>query len=353
MNRPKRKIPFFSISSSGILLILLISGIATSCSKDQSLNAPELTPFALEIPKGFPAPDIPADNALTENRVKLGKMLFFDKALSLDSSISCGSCHFAEHAFTDPRRFSLGVNDSLSLRNAMPIFNLAYNRSFFWDGGVPTLELQVLAPIENHLEMNLSLQEAEARIKQNPQYRELFRKAYNREPDLYGLVRAIASYERTLISGNSKYDKYVYQNDKSVLNPSELRGMQVFFGEKAECFHCHTGFNFSDQTFQNNGLYAEYADQGRARITGRNLDIGKFKVPSLRNLSYTAPYMHDGSLNTLEEVVQHYMSGGKNHPNQNPTIRPFTLTPEEQEDLIAFLKTLDDSEFVQKHSTTN
>jgi cytochrome c peroxidase len=345
---------FLSLKINVINILILWGGtlLLSSCSKENSLQAPELTPYTLEIPKGFPMPEIPADNALTENRVKLGKMLFFDKTLSLDSSISCGSCHFAANAFTDPRRFSLGVGDSVGTRNAMPIFNLAYNRSFFWDGGVPTLELQALAPIENHLEMNLSLKEAEARIKQNPQYQELFRKAYNREPDLYGLVRAIASFERTLISGNSRYDKYVYQNDKSALNASELRGMQVFFGEKAECFHCHTGFNFSDQTFQNNGLYAEYADPGRARITSRNLDIGKFKVPSLRNLSYTAPYMHDGSLNTLEEVLQHYMSGGKNHPNQNPTIRPFTLTPEEQEDLIAFLKTLDDSEFVQKHSTT-
>lgn len=338
--RINKCIYFLSILQLGLLLV--------SCSKDDSLQTPELTPYALKLPPGFPMPEIPTDNALTENRVSLGKMLFFDKTLSKDSSISCGSCHLAANAFTDPKRFSLGVEDSVGTRNAMPLFNLAYNRSFFWDGGVPTLELQALAPIENHLEMNLSLLEAEARIKQNPTYKEAFKKAYNREPDLYGLVRAIAAFERTLISGNSRYDQYTFQNNKSALTESEIRGMNIFFGEKAECFHCHTGFNFTDQTFQNNGIYAEYADPGRARITSRTLDVGKFKVPSLRNLSYTGPYMHDGSISTLEDVLQHYMSGGKNHPNQSPMIRSFSLTEEEQKDLIAFLKTLDDEEFVRQ-----
>lgn len=338
--RINKYIYFLSILQLGLLL--------GSCSKDDFLQAPETTPYSLKLPAGFPMPEIPDDNALTENRVNLGRMLFFDKTLSKDSSISCGSCHFAANAFTDPKRFSLGVGDSVGTRNAMPLFNVAYHRSFFWDGGVPTLELQALAPIENHLEMNLSLLEAEARIKQNPTYKEAFKKAYNRDPDLYGLVRAIASFERTLISGNSRYDQYTFQNNKSALTEPEIRGMNIFFGEKAECFHCHTGFIFTDQTFQNNGIYAEYADPGRARITSRNLDVGKFKVPSLRNLSFTGPYMHDGSMNTLEEVLQHYMSGGKNHPNQSPMIRPFTLSEQEQKDLIAFLKTLDDEDFVRQ-----
>lgn len=326
---------------------LLLAGLLLGCSQDKALQAPELTPYSLNIPPGFPMPEIPEDNALTQNRVALGKMLFHDKTLSKDSTVSCASCHLSQNAFTDPRRFSLGTGDSIGVRNAMPLFNVAYHRSFFWDGGVPTLELQVLAPIENPLEMNLPLTEVEPRLRQNPVYVEMFRKAYNREPDLYGLVRAIASFERTLISGNSRYDRYVYRKDDNALSPPEKRGMNIFFGEKAECFHCHTGFNFSDQSFQNNGLYATYTDPGRGRITGRTLDEGKFKVPSLRNLSYTGPYMHDGSLNTLEEVLQHYMSGGKNHPNQSPLIRPFTLTAQEQQDLIAFLKTLDDTDFIQ------
>lgn len=330
------------------LLFLCILISLTACSKDQELLAPEMIAYQLKVPQGFPMPEIPEDNLLTENRVKLGKMLFSDKILSKDSSISCASCHLQSNAFTDPRRFSLGVHDSLSIRNSMPLFNLAYSRSFFWDGGVPTLELQVLAPIENHLEMNLSLQEAEKRIKQNPEYISLFHKAYNREPDLYGLVRAIAAFERTLISGNSRYDQYMFQNKTQALNASELRGKDIFFGEKAECFHCHTGFNFTDQTFQNNGLYAEYPDAGRARITSRNSDIGRFKVPSLRNIEVTGPYMHDGSLNTLEEVLAHYQSGGKNHPNQSPLIRPFTLTAQEEADLIAFLKSLTDEEFLRR-----
>jgi cytochrome c peroxidase len=335
-----KKALLFLIATVGIISI-------SGCSRDQSLQVPEMTAYTLDIPPGFPQPEIPGDNQLTENRVKLGKMLFFDKTLSLDSTISCGSCHFQEFAFADPRRLSLGVNDSLSIRNSMPLFNLAYAQSLFWDGGVPTLELQVLAPIEDHREMNLGLQEAVKRIQANPKYVEWFQKAYNREPDLYGLVRAIAAFERTMISGNSRYDQYAFQGKKSALNEAELRGMTVFFGETAECFHCHTGFNFTDQSFQNNGLYAEYPDQGRGRITSRTSDIGRFKVPSLRNIEKTAPYMHDGSFNTLEDVINHYMSGGKNHPNQSPLIRPFTLSPQEKSDLIAFLKSLTDDSFLQ------
>lgn len=330
----------FLIATVGIISI-------SGCSRDQSLQVPEMTAYTLDIPPGFPNPEIPGDNQLTENRVKLGKMLFFDKTLSLDSTISCGSCHFQEFAFTDPKPRSIGVNDSLSIRNSMPLFNLAYAQSLFWDGGVPTLELQVLAPIEDHREMNLGLQEAVNRIQANPKYVEWFQKAYSRTPDLYGLVRAIAAFERTMISGNSRYDQYAFQGKKSALNEAELRGMTVFFGETAECFHCHTGFNFTDQSFQNNGLYAEYIDQGRGRITSRTSDIGRFKVPSLRNIEKTAPYMHDGSFNTLEDVINHYMSGGKNHPNQSPLIRPFTLSSQEKSDLIAFLKSLTDDSFLQ------
>jgi cytochrome c peroxidase len=330
----------FLIATVGIISI-------SGCSRDQSLQVPEMTAYTLDIPPGFPQPEIPGDNQLTENRVKLGKMLFFDKTLSLDSTISCGSCHFQEFAFADPRRLSLGVNDSLSIRNSMPLFNLAYAQSLFWDGGVPTLELQVLAPIEDHREMNLALTEAVKRIQANPQYVKWFQKAYNREPDLYGLVRAIAAFERTMISGNSRYDQYAFQGKTSALNDTELRGMGIFFGETAECFHCHTGFNFSDQSFQNNGLYSEYADQGRARVTSRTSDIGRFKVPSLRNIEKTAPYMHDGSLSSLEAVIDHYMSGGKGHPNQSPLVRPFTLTSQEKSDLIAFLKSLTDESFLR------
>jgi len=334
---------------TALLILITTVGIISisGCSRDQSLQVPEMTAYTLDIPPGFPNPEIPGDNQLTENRVKLGKMLFFDKTLSLDSTISCGSCHFQEFAFTDPKPRSIGVNDSLSIRNSMPLFNLAYAQSLFWDGGVPTLELQVLAPIEDHREMNLGLQEAVKRIQANPKYVEWFQKAYNRAPDLYGLVRAIAAFERTMISGNSRYDQYAFQGKKSALNEAELRGMTVFFGETAECFHCHTGFNFTDQSFQNNGLYAEYIDQGRGRITSRTSDIGRFKVPSLRNIEKTAPYMHDGSFNTLEDVIDHYMSGGKNHPNQSPLIRPFTLSPQEKSDLIAFLKSLTDDSFLQ------
>ncbi|NBV12760.1 MAG: cytochrome-c peroxidase [Sphingobacteriia bacterium] len=339
----------FSVFSDGLKFSILAIGLI-ACSRDAELQSPNLSPYSIDIPAGFPSPDIPADNAMTQNRVSLGKRLFFEKALSIDSSISCASCHFQIHGFSDPKRFSLGVGDSIGVRNAMALSNVAYQEDFFWDGGVPSLELQVLAPIENPLEMNFSVPQVVERLKKDPSYIYDFKKAYNREPDAYALVRAIAAFERTFISGNSPFDQYTYQGKTSALSASALRGKDIFFGEKAECFHCHTGFNFTDNRFQNNGLYSEYQDIGRARVTIKSSDIGRFKTPSLRNIEVTAPYMHDGSIASLEAVVQHYMSGGKGHPNQSPLIKPFTLTLQEQQDLIAFLKSLTDESFLNRQS---
>ena len=325
---------------------LLLALFITGCTKDKPLITPNMTEYSLSVPMGFPEPEIPADNALTVNRVALGKKLFFDPILSKDSTVSCGSCHLPAKAFADPKQFSLGVDDSLSTRNAPPVFNLVYAHSFFWDGGVPTLELQSIAPIQNPLEMHLSLNEAVQRLKEHPQYPTLFKQAYQSEPNLYAMTRAIASFERTLISGNSPYDQYQNQGNNSALNDSQKRGKDIFFGEKAECFHCHTGFNFTDETFQNNGIYETYKDQGRYRITNQVNDIGKFKVPTLRNIALTAPYMHDGSFASLSEVIDHYASGGKNHPNKSNLIRQFDLSAQEKEDLIHFLESLTDQSFI-------
>jgi cytochrome c peroxidase len=162
------------------------------------------------------------------------------------------------------------------------------------------------------------------------------------DPSVFTLTRAIANFERTLIGGTSKYDRFIDKKDSSILSDSEKRGINIFFGENGECFHCHQGFNFTDNSFRNNGLYMQYADSGRARITQLPSDIGKFKVPSLRNVEKTAPYMHDGSKATLEAVIDHYVSGGFKHPNKSPVIQPLKLSDQEKQDLLSFLKTLTD-----------
>jgi cytochrome c peroxidase len=305
--------------------------------------------YDMKIPAGFPRPLIPEDNKLTKERVQLGKMLFFDPILSSDQKISCSSCHAPANSFSDSRQFSLGVNDSAGDRNSMPLVNLAWSNSFMWDGGVPSLELQIMNPLTNHKEMNMEIPAALERLSAHPVYPKLFKKAYGLKPDAASLFKAIASFERTLISSGSKYDRFYYGKDRSVYNESEYRGYLLFNSEKAHCASCHSGFNFTNNTFQNNGLYKEYKDQGRYRITFDESDKGKFKVPTLRNVALTRPYMHDGSLNTLEEVLDHYNNGGKDHPNQSMHVHRHPderLSDEEKKDIINFLGTLTDESFI-------
>lgn len=333
-----------SLLKYGTIGLALIISMA-SCRKD---DTPQDNPVYPDIPAGFTTPDIPADNQFTEKRIELGKMLFFDKTLSRDSTIACASCHLNNLAFSDDKPLSVGIYGQFGLRNAPPLFNLAWHNKFFKDGGVPTLELQVLAPLEDPREMGMTTAEVVDRIKVNPLYIDLARVAYDREPDAFVLTRAIACYERTLISGNSRYDQYEYQGNTSALTEQEIRGMNLF--ESLNCRNCHSGFNFTDYSFRNNGLYEVYADSGRTRITLDPADRGKFKVASLRNVALTAPYMHDGSLQTLEEVIDHYNSGGSNHPNKDTSIVPLHLTNQNKQDLVAFLNSLTDESFVSNQS---
>lgn len=316
-----------------ICIILLIS-----CKKED-YQAEEYT---LNIPKGFPRPSIPIDNIPTEKKVALGKMLFFDPILSRDSTISCASCHFEDKKFTDGKTISIGIEGRKGIRNAPSLINAAYLPNMFWDGGVPSLEQQILAPIENVNEMDFNVPDVIKRLLNSEDYKQLFFEAFNKLPDIYTFTRAIASFERILYSGISPYDDYTYNHNHNALNASEIRGMEIFMGERGECFHCHGSYLFTDHSFANNGLYTFYADSGRARITLSPQDVGLFRVPSLRNIAHTAPYMHDGSLSTLEEVIEHYNSGGKEHINKSPIIKPLHLTPEEKLDLLAFLHALSD-----------
>ncbi|MBL0052738.1 MAG: cytochrome-c peroxidase [Bacteroidetes bacterium] len=325
-----------------VLMLLLLSIFIVACQKDPAIEEPEDEVITLQVPKGFPYPKIPDDNQPTRNRIDLGKKIFFDPILSRDSTISCGSCHLTDKKFTDGLQFSVGIGGKLTTRNSMTILNTAYQPNMFWDGGVPSLEQQVLAPIENPLEMDFDINKVVVRLNSNAEYVQLFEKAYKMPPSVYTLTRAIACYERSLFSGESRYDEYLYEKNTAALTPSEINGMNIFFGEQGECFHCHGEFNFTDYSFKNNGLYLNYADSGRARITALPSDVGKFKVPSLRNIELTAPYMHDGSLATLTDVIEHYNSGGKAHPNKSGLIQPLNLSAQEKQDIINFLNALTD-----------
>lgn len=324
-----------------IIFVIISSILITSCHKDDAIDTGNEI-LELPVPTGFPYPDIPEDNQPTKNRIALGKKLFFDPILSRDNTISCASCHHEDKKMTDGLPVSQGIDGRHVLRNGMTVLNTAYQPNMFWDGGSPTLEQQVTAPIESHEEMDFNVLKVVERLKNHPEYPALFLKAYNLEPSPYTLTRAIANFERTLFTGKSKYDEYQYDKNMNALSESEKRGMDLFFGERAECFHCHGGFNFTDFSFKNNGLYLVYADSGRARITTLHSDVGKFKVPSLRNVALTAPYMHDGSMATLEEVVEHYSSGGKAHFNKSFLIQPLNLTEQEKTDLVNFMKALTD-----------
>lgn len=326
--------------SGGIFFLFLSLLLFTACDKP---NIP--TEYVLDLPANFPPPAIPVDNPMTEEKFNLGKKLFFDPQLSADGTVSCASCHFQAFGFSDTTALSEGVEGRLGRRNAMPIINLAYASKLFWDGGVNSLEDQALHPIIDELEMDADPAEILTYLLEDGEYLDLFDLAYNARPTIAGVVDAIATYERALISSNSPYDQYVLGNENAI-SPAAKRGLELFNSESAECFHCHTGYNFTDNSFQNNGLYEMYADEGRAEITGRESDAGKFKTPTLRNIAKTAPYMHDGSLATLEAVLDHYASQGKNHPNRSIFLFNISLSEQDKQDIIAFLESLTDEEFL-------
>ena len=320
-----------------ILLLLLMA----ACSKEPTLPGP-----LLSVPAGFPDPVFPPDNELTDARFALGKRLFYDVVMSRDSTVSCASCHDPGHAFSDTSVFSMGAYKRPGTRNAPTLTNVGYQPYYTREGGVPTLEMQILVPIQEHNEFAFNLLLIADRLKRDSAYIRMSREAYDRDPDYYMVTRSIACFERTLVSGNSRFDQYHFQGKSGALSAAEKRGMQLFYQDKTGCYHCHNGFNFTGYAFENNGLYEQYPDPGRFRLTGDSSDIARFKVPTLRNIALTAPYMHDGSLSTLEAVVSHYNSGGKNHPHKSPHVRPLGLTDREKDDLLAFLHSLTDLEFI-------
>lgn len=332
MGFPKRYIFFI-----GILLVV-------ACSKNEqnlSISPSEL----LIVPSHFPEVDFPEDNPFSEESWELGKMLFFDTALSVNNSISCASCHKTQNAFADNTPFSNGVNERAGTRNVPTLANVAFHPYYTREGGVPSLEMQVFVPIQEHNEFDFNIIEIVERLSSNNLYQELSQQAYGRNLDAFVLVRALANFERTLISANSKYDQFL--QGKTVLSQAETQGKHLFFSDSLACASCHAGFDFSNYEFANNGLYQEYEDTGRFRLTNDSVDLALFKIPSLRNIEKTAPYMHDGSLETLEQVIEHYENGVQTHQNLSSNLGNFTLSEQEKTNLIAFLNTLTDHNFIE------
>ena len=339
--------------------IIIIFFVCFSCD-NESVERYFATPSSLDIPKLFEdnilAPVIPIDNPQTVEGIALGKKLFFDPILSIDNTLACVDCHAPENAFTDSDKFSDGVDGIFGNRNSMPLFNLAWNydEKFFWDGNTFSLEHQAFVPVTDPFEMKSNWADVESKLQQHAEYPSLFEKAFGASNIDSSLVtKAIAQFERTLISANSKFDKFLL--GELNLSPEELNGFNVFMDEaKGDCFHCHGSDKnplWTDNIFHNNGLDETFADLGLGAVTGDPADNGKFKSPSLRNLEFTSPYMHDGRFASLDDVINHYSQGLKNSSTIDPLMKKVDqggvgLTDKDKADLKAFLLSLSDYDFI-------
>lgn len=310
-------------------------------STQPNANNKDRFSFLTDLPNTLPEVAHPADNQPTEERIRFGKMLFEDVRLSRTDEISCASCHKTDFAFADNKPTNPGVEGRAGLRNSISLINVAFRTSLMREGGVPTLEIQALVPFQEHNEFDLNIVAAAEKLGKDSFYQKLANSAYGQEFNPFVLSRAISAYERTLIGGNSKFDKFL--NEQAHLTTEEELGMKLFFSDSLACSSCHSGILFSSQEFANNSIYEKYKDNGRQRFTGSDTDNGVFVIPSLRNVAKTAPYMHDGSISSLEEVIDHYSTGGKDHRNKSSLISGFEITNSERKAIISFLNTLTES----------
>jgi len=303
--------------------------------------------YVLELPLGLQADAayVPEDNPLGKDKIALGKLLYFDPRLSKDDTLTCASCHIPFHGFADPARTSQGVGFQLGARNSPTVINRLFSSDQFWDGRAKDLEEQAHGPLTNPVEMAMSTHdEVVGRVRAIDAYGPLFVAAFGSpEITMPRIAQAIASYERTVVSGNSAYDRY-QAGDKSALSVRQVRGLELFNG-KANCVTCHVSFNFTDEGYHNLGVgwdpvKKQLRDLGRYEVTKGESEKGAFKTPTLRNVVETAPYMHDGSEATLREVIELYDRGGNANPHLSPKMKPLGLTADEKEDLLLFLQAL-------------
>lgn len=298
------------------------------------------------VPLGLQPIPWPKDNPYSKQKEELGRLLYFDKRLSSDGTVSCATCHNMPCGYSDCKAIAIGIKEAKGTRHSPTIINAAYDTIYFWDGRAASLEDQSKGPLANPKEMTMLKDPHEAHkqcvecIRNIQGYKILFKEAFGEEEvSLDKIAKAIATFERTILSGNSPYDRYV-AGDRTVLSKEQLRGLTVF--KKVRCAHCHGGFNFTDNQFQNIGVGMDEPnpDLGRYLISHDEKDWGAFKTPSLREVEHTAPYMHDGSLKTLDEVVEYYDKGGIKNKNLHPIMKPLNLTKEDKKALVSFLKAL-------------
>jgi cytochrome c peroxidase len=363
------------VSVARALLSIVALACVSGCARE--------TPYEWRLPPGFPQPRVPEDNALTVEKVELGRRLFYDERLSANGAQACASCHEQSHAFSENAATATGSTGQKHHRNSMALVNVAYTATFTWaHPGINTIEQHVLLPLfgDQPVEMGAAGHEQEilARIRDDATYRELFSRAFpgiREEVTFDNVAKALSSFVRTLVSFDSPFDRYAYFGEDAALTESQVRGLNLFMSERLECAHCHAGFNFSqfvthdsaavvERAFHVTGLYPHSetyisgADFGLFAVTGEAGDKDRFKAPTLRNIERSAPYMHDGSLATLGDVIDFYAAGGRvltqgprpgdgrAHPGKNPFIKGFTLTAQERQDLLDFLSSLTDERFL-------
>ncbi len=324
---------------TGMFAIAAVFGTSTFFPADHKPREK----FELKIPLGLDPQlqFIPEDNPLTAEKIALGKMLYFDKRLSADNSVACASCHDPKFGFTDGKPVSTGIKGQQGGRSAPTVINRLFSDAQFWDGRAESLEAQALGPIQNPIEMGNTLTIVVKKLNAIKGYRDAFQRALGTEVTEDGIAKALASFERTVLSGNSAYDRFK-AGDKKAMPESAQRGLVLFESKRVNCIACHVGHNFTDENYRNIGIGMdkEKTDSGRFDISRNEEDRGAFKTPTLRDIARTAPYMHDGSLQTLREVLDYYDKGGTPNPHLSTDIKPLKLTEQEKTDLIAFLNSL-------------
>ena len=332
------------------LVLSLASGFLLHGQENAAPLLPIGKPMQIQAPLGLPPVPIPADNPPTAETIALGRRLYYDRILSIDKTVSCATCHDPRYGFADPKPVSEGVGKKTGTRNSPPVTNAAYFEVQFWDGRAPSLEKQAEGPVQNPVDMANTLAEVEARLNADPGYRRQFAEAWGPKPITYEMVeKSVASFERTVISGNSPFDRWKYGHDAKAVDESVKRGFTVFTSaNKGDCAVCHTVGDkyalFTDNKFHNIGVgvdMGKFLDFGLYAVTHQEADKGKFKTPSLRNIAQTAPYMSDGSLKNLKQVIDYYIGGGNSNPNLDKEIHVLDfLSGQERADLEAFLNSL-------------
>ncbi len=349
---------FLAASLSVVCVGLIVAG----CQKEQEKAAPaassgpkaaspatptakpaEAAPFTIKPPLGLPPVPVPADNPVTAAKIELGKLLYFETRMSKDGKISCATCHDPKVAWAEDHATSKGIHEQVGDRNSPSVINTAYLEVMFWDGRAKSLEEQALGPIENPIEMGHTMEVLTKDLEKIPEYKKRFQEVFGTPVNKEGIAKAIATFERTVLSGNSPYDKFK-AGDAKALSDAQKRGLDIF-ENKASCVTCHTTPIFSNSRFYNAGVGSgkPKADEGRKKVTGKDTDMGRFRVPPLREVAKTAPYFHDGSAKTLEEAVELMAVGGKDNPNLDnmmKSVRTANLTKQDKADMVEFLKAL-------------